>query len=114
MRPSGFVPGRGSAALLTLWTLLSVFVKVPSFSKKVVPGKTTSACLAVSLINISWTTNKSNAFIALATWALLGSVWTTSSPIIHTALTSLFIAASKICGIFNPAFVGWTTPYFSV
>ena len=112
--PSGFVPGNGSAALFTLWTLLSVFVKVPSFSKNVVPGKTTSANFAVSLIKISWTTNKSKDSIALITWALFGSVWTISSPIIHRPLTSLFIAASKISGIFNPAFVGWTTPYFSV
>ena len=29
-----------------------------------------------------------------------------TSPIIHNAFTSLFIAASKICGIFNPALVG--------
>ena len=47
------VPGSGGTALLTLWILLSVLVKVPSFSKKVVPGRTTVANFAVSLINIS-------------------------------------------------------------
>ena len=114
MTPSGFVPGKGSTALLTLCILLSVFVKVPSFSKKVVPGKTTVASFAVSLINISCTTSSSREFIASITCWLLGSVWTISSPMIQTALTSLFIALSKISGIFNPAFVGCTTPYFSV
>ena len=40
----------------------------------VVPGNTTSANFAVSLIKISCTTNKSKASIAFITWALLGSV----------------------------------------
>ena len=53
IKPSGFVPGSGGTALFTLWILLSVFVNVPSFSKNVVPGKTTVASFAVSLINIS-------------------------------------------------------------
>ena len=111
--PSGFVPGNGGTALLTLWTLLSVFVNVPSFSKNVVPGSTTVANLAVSLMKISWTTKSSKEFIASTTWALLGSVWTISSPIIQIPFISFLIAASNIWGIFNPAFVGCVMPYFS-
>jgi hypothetical protein len=53
MSPSIFVPGSGSIAARTRWIRRSLFTKVPAFSRKVVPGSTTSANSAVGFMKIS-------------------------------------------------------------
>ena len=58
----------------------SALVKVPSFSRKDVPGRKTWAKRAVSLRNRSWTTTRSIARSAASTCWVLGSDWAMSSP----------------------------------
>ena len=64
----------------------SALVKVPSFSRKLVPGKNTWANCAVSLRNRSCTITKSIADSAALTCLVFGSLWAMSSPCTYNAL----------------------------
>ena len=105
-------PG-GSRALLTFCTLLSVFVKVPSFSAKLVEGSTISANSAVSVRKISCTAINSSFFSASATCIWSGSLSIGFSPMIYNALSSPLIALSIISVTVRPFTGGRVLPHAS-
>jgi hypothetical protein len=80
----------------------SALVKVPSFSRKLLPGSNTCAYLAVSFRNMSCTTMHSMAISAAATCWVLGSDCTMSSPWHVQALEAAASAASNMLGMRRP------------
>ncbi len=77
---SGRIPGSGTTACRTICTRRSVLVNVPVFSAKLNPGRTTSAYLAVSVMNSSMIAKNSRFSMARTMCAVSGSVRTGSSP----------------------------------
>ena len=88
----------------------SALVNVPSFSRKLVPGRKTWANRAVSLRKRSWTTTSSIDRRAASTWAVLGSDWAMSSPWTYRPLKDPPSAASNMLGIRSPGSGSIVTP----
>ena len=74
------LPTRDGITGRTRFRRRSALVKVPSFSRKEVPGRKTWAKRAVSLRKRSWTTTSSIERSAASTCWVLGSDWAMSSP----------------------------------
>jgi hypothetical protein len=103
-------PG-ASTAFRTLWTVLQVFVNVPSFSAQHAAGRTTSASCAVSVRKISWTTSRSSFSREWRTWCVSGSVTMGFSPMMNRALIPPFPAASIILTTERPGVAGISIPF---
>ena len=107
---SGRLLCNGFTSFLTLWTLLSLFVKVPSFSAKVVAGNTISAISAVSWRNISWTINSSSFLNDSSAWCKSGSLNKGFSPVIYIAFILPVFICSTISVTTNPCSLGRVNP----
>src|ERR1700751_4118990 len=111
---SSRAPSGGSIALRTRCTRRSLLVTVPSDSHHdAVPGSTTSATLAVSVITMSWTTRHSRPSSILRVWCVSASELTGFSQMTQAQVSSPRSIASNICDRCRP-FLWWTgTPYLA-